>query len=125
MNRFLIVFPDGRPPVGVKSLYQAGIYLKNSVPDVSEAAVYELRHNAVRNAWSMEPPRAKPVVKPRSAAKKPPKNRVTGRWSAADARLAIDMWNKGKTAPEIGATLNRTPRSVYQKLRSYHSSLTR
>lgn len=128
MNRFLVVFSDGRPSVSLKSMFQVETFLKNSVPDAKDAGVYELKHNAIRNGWTFCSPHTQSKTVTRTARSKPvngEKPLKKSRWSSAETKLAIDLWNKGKSAPEIGVVLNRSPRSVYQKLSRYRSSLTR
>lgn len=130
MNRFLVVFPDGRPSVSLKSMYQVKTFLKNSVPDAKDAAVYELKHNVIRNGWTFCSPRtqSKPVGKVQrkpGAVGNNKKSTGYNKWTSAELRLAIDMWNKGATGTEIGVAVNRHPKSVYSKLAKYRSSLTR
>lgn len=115
MNKFLIVFEDGRAPVGLNTVHQVNTYLKNSVPDVSKVSIYQHALNAVRNRWNFESSGDNSFFVPENG--KPVKH--NSRWTEKETLRALALRKKGITAKEIGESLGRTAAAVTARINNY------
>lgn len=112
MNKFLLVFNDGRNSVGLKTEHQVRTYLQRSVPDVSRVALYQLSGEAVRDAWTL------PITKtsPKEIALAPRKNMP---WTEKETLKALTMRKRGVPCAVIAQELGRTLSAVYSRIHAY------
>ena len=111
MNRFMITFEDGRPPVGLNTMHQVKTYLERAVPDATTAVIYEQTAEAIRDQWKITEKKKKSTDSSRHLQ--------WTRWTPEDDCTCLKMKKAGAPVQEIADVLNRSVNAVYARIAKY------
>jgi hypothetical protein len=106
-NKFLLVFNDGRSPVGLNTEQQVRTYLERSVPDANRVSIYSYSGEAVRNGWN---------VNGLSSSPRATRAKHNSRWTEEETLEALSLRKRGVPVKTIGERLGRTSLAVYNRL---------
>lgn len=113
MSKFLLVFDDGRPPVGLNTQNQVRVFLQRSVPDVNRVSIYKHATEATRDGWNMGP-----LDSRKGSSDSKPVYHGT-RWTETETLQALEMRKEGVSLETIGIILQRTTAAVANRVNQY------
>jgi len=109
-NKFLLVFDDGRSPVGLNTEQQVRTYLERSVPDANRVSIYSYSGEAVRNGWNVNGLSSSPRAARAQHGK---------RWTEKETLEALTLRKRGVPVKTISERLGRSTYAVYNHLSKF------